>query len=147
MTRTASNHLLDMLAEVPDPCKKKRGSPPPVSLDARTHGCRTPMWLTQLYTDCQMNTLPLRPAKRLGVYCETNPGGINVSLSLSTSGHHRCRPDSHAVDNTDLSGVATFTSGLRSIVMDGKTLGNSETRNTHRTHLLSAVSHELGIAW
>ena len=44
-----------------------------------------------------------------------------------------------------LAGVRTSASRLTGIAMDGKTLGNSDTQDTRRTHLLAAVSHELGI--
>ena len=87
MTRSFSCHLLDMLAEVPGSTQEKR-MPPSISLNARTHGCWTPMWATQLYSDCQMGTPPPRPATCLGVHCQTNPGSFNrfiISISVSTS--------------------------------------------------------------
>jgi predicted transposase YbfD/YdcC len=44
-----------------------------------------------------------------------------------------------------LGGLRSFTSRLRGLAIDGKTLGNSDTQDTRRRHLLAAVSHELGI--
>ena len=83
MTSISPRHLLDMLAEVADPRKQK--TPPPVSRDACAHGCRSPMWLTQLYSDCQMGTPSPCAATCLGIHGETNRGSINLSLSLSAS--------------------------------------------------------------
>ena len=41
--------------------------------------------------------------------------------------------------------LPTFTPRLTGVAVDGKTLANSGSENTHKTHLLAVVSHELGI--
>lgn len=99
--------LTDYVSKSPGSTQEKR-TPPPLSINARTHSHRTPVWTTQLYTDCQMGTHTPKPAKRLGVHGETNPRSLNVSLPLSASEHHCRRKDAHAMDNTNFSGIRNF---------------------------------------
>ena len=44
-----------------------------------------------------------------------------------------------------LASLEIATSDLKGLAIDGKTLGNSHTQETRRTHLLAAFLHELGI--
>ena len=62
------------------------------------------------------------------------------------------RLDATAVEKTltrwatqTLTGRTPFISRLKAVAIDRKTLANSHTEDTRRTHLLAAVSHEVGI--
>ena len=144
MTRTSSCHLLDMLAKVPDPRKKK--------------GCRHPLkaMLGVLvvgllcghkgYT-CIAIWLRRQPAvaKALGFRRRETPCGSTfhnllktldvVTLEQTLTKWVMATYQKHPFTQTRLTGVA----------IDGKSLRGTHPEKTRRLHLLAAVSHELGI--
>ncbi len=144
MTRSFSCHLLDMLAEVPDPRNKKGCRHPLVSMLALTVvgllcGQRSytaiAKW-TRLHPD-------LREA--LGFTMKQTP-------AASTFHYLYRRLDIVAVEKIltqwttqTLASLNISTPDLKGLAIDGKTLGNSHTQDARRTHLLAALLHELGI--
>ena len=145
MTRISSCQLVDMLAEVPDPRKKKGLRHPLASMLALTVvgllcGQRS---YTQIAKWAR-----LHPALR-------NALGFTAKQTPAASTFHYLyqRLDITAVEKTltqwttqTLARLQPFTSRLTGVAMDGKTLGHSGNRqDTRRTHLLAAVSHGLGI--
>ena len=144
MTRNHSCHLLDMLAEVPDPRKKKgRRHPLAAMLAATVVGLlcgqrsytQIAKW-ARLYPD-------LRQA--LGFTAKQTP-------AASTFHYLYRRLDITAVEKTltqwttqTLATSDISTADLKALAIDGKTLGNSHTEDARRTHLLAAIFHELGI--
>lgn len=144
MTRTSSCHLLDMLAEVPDPRKKKGRRHPLVSMLALTvigllSGQRS---YTQIAKWARLHP-DLR--KTLGFTAKQTP-------AASTFHYLYQRLDATAVEKTltqwttqTLARLPISTSDLKGLAIDGKTLGNSHREDARRTHLLAAVCHELGI--
>ena len=145
MTRISSCQLVDMLAEVPDPRKKKGLRHPLASMLALTVvgllcGQRS---YTQIAKWAR-----LHPALR-------NALGFTAKQTPAASTFHYLyqRLDITAVEKTltqwttqTLARLQPFTSRLTGVAMDGKTLGHSGNRqDTRRIHLLAAVSHGLGI--
>ena len=144
MTRSSSCHLLDMLAEVPDPRNKKGQHHPLAAMLALTVvgllcGQRSytaiAKW-ARLHTD-------LRQA--LGFTANQTP-------AASTFHYLYRRLDITAVEKVltqwttqTLASLEISTSDLKGLAIDGKTLGNSHTQEARRTHLLTAFLHELGI--
>ena len=144
MTRTSSCHLLDMLAEVPDPRKKKGIRHPLVPMLALTVvgllcGQRSytaiAKW-ARLYPDLR---------KTLGFTAKQTP-------AASTFHYLFRRLDITAVEKTltqwttqTLARLQISTADLKGLAIDGKTLANSHTEDARRTHLLAAVCHEFGI--
>ena len=144
MTREKSHHLLDMLAEIPDPRKKKgRRHPLKAILSlvilAMLAGCRSytaiaeygrlhrdlriPMGFTHAKTPCKA-TLHLLFAKLdVQVLEEKLRQWVVVKLQDFQS--------------TEAS--------LTAVAIDGKTLRGSKKCEAKITHLMSAVSHELGV--
>ena len=146
MTRPESYHLLDMLAEVADPRKKK--------------GCRHPLraMLGVLvvgllcghkgYT-CIATWLRTQPglAKVLGFRHRKTPCGATFHNLLKVL-------DVVKLEQTLTQWVmATFentpaletNSRLTGVAIDGKSLRGTHLEESRRIHLLAAVSHELGI--
>ena len=146
MTRISSCQLVDMLAEVPDPRKKKGLRHPLASMLALTVvgllcGQRS---YTQIAKWAR-----LHPALR-------NALGFTAKQTPAASTFHYLyqRLDITAVEKTltqwttqTLARLQPFTSRLTGVAMDGnQTLGHSGNRqDTRRIHLLAAVSHGLGI--
>ena len=143
MTRTSSCHLLTILAEVPDP-RKKKGCHPLVSILALTV-------VGLLCGQCSYTQIAkwarLHPDLRnaLGFTAKQTP-------AASTFHYLHQRLDITAVEKMltqwttqTLAGLPTFMSRLTGVAIDGKTLANSGTQDTDKTHLLAAVSYELGI--
>ena len=144
MTRTSSCHLLTMLAEVPDPRKKKGRRHPLVSMLALTVvgllcGQRS---YTQIAKWARLHP-DLREA--LGFTAKQTP-------AASTFHYLFRRLDITAVEKTltqwttqTLASLSVATSDLKGFAIDGKTLGNSHPEDARRTHLLSILSHQWGI--
>ena len=144
MTRSFSCHLLDMLAEVPDPRNKKGCRHPLVSMLALTVvgllcGQRSytaiAKW-ARLHTDLR---------RTLGFTAKQTP-------AASTFHYLFQRLDITAVEKVltqwttqILASLDISTSNLKGLAIDGKTLGNSHAEDARRTHLLAAVCHELGV--
>ena len=145
MTRSSSCHLLDMLAEVPDPRKKKGRRHPLVSMLALTVvgllcGQRS---YTQIAKWARLHP-DLR--KTFGFTAKQTP-------AASTFHYLYQRLDATAVEKTltqwatqTFARLPISTSDLKGLAIDGKTLGNSHCEDARRTHLLAAVRHEFGIA-
>ncbi len=144
MTRSFSCHLRNMLAEVPDPRKKKGCRHPLVAMLALTVvgllcGQRSytaiAKW-ARLHTDLR---------RALGFTAKQTP-------AVSTFHYLYRRLDITAVEKVltqwttqTLASLRISTSDLKGLAIDGKTLGNSHTEDARRTHLLAAVCHELGV--
>ena len=144
MTRTSSCHLVDMLAEVPDPRKKKGLRHPLASMLA----------LTVVGLLCgQRSYTQLAKWARLHP-CLRNALGFTAKQTPAASTFHYLyrRLDIATVEKTltqwttqTLASLRISTSNLKGLAIDGKTLGNSHPEDARRTHLLAAVFHELGI--
>ena len=144
MTRKSSCHLLDMLAEVPDPRNKK--------------GCRHPLpamlALTVVGLLCGQ-----RSYTQIAKWARLDPSlrqalGFTAKQTPAASTFHYLyrRLDIAALEKIltqwttqTLARLNISTSDLKGLAIDGKILGNSHTQDARRTHLLAAVLHELGI--
>ena len=144
MTRISSYHLVDMLAEVPDPRNKKGCRHPFVSMLALTV-------VGLLCGQCSYTAIAkwarLHPDLRhaLGFTAKQTP-------AASTFHYLYRRIDIAALEKTltqwttqTLASLPISTSDLKGLAIDGKTLCNSHTEDARRTHLLAAVCHEIGI--
>ena len=144
MTRTSSCHLLDMLAEIPDPRKKK----------GRRHPLASMLALTVVGLLCgQRSYTAIAKWARLHPDLRNALGFTAKQTPAAATFHYLYRQlDITAVEKKltqwttqTLASLQTFTSRLTGVAMDGKTLGNSHSQDVQRTHLLAAVSHEVGI--
>ena len=144
MTRTPSCHLLTMLAEVPDPRKKK----------GRRHPLVAMLALTVVGLLCgQRSYTAIAKWARLHPDLRTALGFTAKQTPAASTFHYLFRRlDVTAVEKTlthwttqTLAKMGTFTSRLTGVAIDGKTLRNSHSQDTRKTHLLAAVSHEVGI--
>ena len=144
MTRTSSCHLMDMLAEVPDPRKKKgRRHPLPAMLALRVVGllCGQRSW-TQIAKWAHLHP-NLR--KTLRFTAKQTP-------AASTFHYLYQRLDITDLEKTltqwttqTLARLNISTDELKGLAIDGKTLGNNHIEDARRTHLLAAFLHEVGI--
>ena len=145
MTRKPSRHLLDMLAEVPDPRKKKGKRHPlkailALAVIAMMSGYRSYAAIAEYGRTYKM----LR--KALGFRHKKTP----CAATLYNLFH---RLDIDALEQTLTQWVSTAleTFGWRSagrltaVAIDGKSLRGSRKQAAKLTHLMSVVSHELGI--
>ena len=144
MTKTSSCHLLDMLAEVPDPRKKKGRRHPLVSMLA----------LTILGLLCgQRSSTQIAKWARLHPDLRQTLGFTAKQTPAAATFHYLYRHlDTPAVEKTltqwttqTLARLHIPTADLKGLAIDGKTLGNSHPQKARRTHLLAAVCHEIGI--
>lgn len=144
MTRKTSCHLLDMLAEVPDPRKKKGKRHPLIAMLALTI---VGLLCGQRSYTAIAKWARLHPNLRqaLGFTAKQTP-------AASTFHYLYQRLNITAVEKTlaqwatqTLASLPISTSDLKGLAIDGKTLGNSHTEDARRTHLLAAVCHELGV--
>ena len=144
MTRTPSCHLLDMLAEVPDPRKKK----------GKRHPLTAILGLTVIGLMCHQKsyTAIAMWARRQSELAKAL--GFRRKTPCPATFHNLYkRLDIVKLEQTLTNWVAKTlesrrnpcTSRLTAVAMDGKSLRGSATRETPRTHLLAAVSHELAI--
>ena len=147
MTRNPSCHLLDILAEVPDPRHKKgRRKPPLVAILALlVIGL---MSNHKGYTSIAIwarNQPEL--AKALGFRSPKTPCAAtihNLLKRLDVVGLEDALTKWVFSKLEDLQVLKT--KGLKGVAIDGKKLCDSENPETrYRTHLLSAVCHELGV--
>ena len=143
MTRSFSCHLLDMLAEVPDPRKKK--------------GCRHPL-VSMLALTVVGLLCGQRSYTAIAKWARLHPDlrralGFTAKQTPAASTFHYLyqRLNITVVEKTltqwttqTLASLPISTSDLKGLAIDGKTLGNSHTEDARRTHLLAAVCHELG---
>ena len=144
MTRTPSCHLLDMLAEVPDPRKKK----------GKRHPLTAILGLTVVGLMCN-----LKSYTAIAIWARTQSElakalGFNRKTPCPATFHNLFkRLNIVKLEQTLTNWVAKtlksrgkpFTSRLTAVAIDGKSLRGSATQETPQTHLLAAVSHELAI--
>ena len=144
MTRTSSCHLLTMLAEVPDPRKKK----------GKRHALVSMLALTVLGLLCGQRSYT-QIAKWARLHPDLRPAlGFTAKQTPAASTFHYLyrRLDVTAVEKTltqwttqTLASSQIPTPDLKGLAIDGKTLGNSHPEEARRTHLLAAVCHQFGI--
>ena len=145
MTRNHACHLLDMLAEVPDPRKKKGLRHP---LEAMLGALVVGLLCGHKGYTCIATWKPRRQpalAKVLGFRRRETPCGSTfhnllkvldvVKLEQSLTKWVMATSEKYPVFERRLTGVA----------IDGKSLRGTDTQEPRRLHLLAAVSHELGI--
>ena len=144
MTRPPSCHLLDMLAEVPDPRNKK----------GKRHPLKSVLTLVVVGLMCGHKGYTsiatwarYQPAltKALGFTHKITPCPATISNLLK-------RLDIVALEKTLTKWVnkviqsrPDLTSCLDAVSMDGKTMRATHKQDATTSHLLSVVSHELGI--
>ena len=144
MTQTTSRHLLDILAEVPD-LRNKRGKRHPLSalfglaVIAMMCGCRSyaaiAHWGRTYHT-----ALP----KALGFTHPKTPCAATLHYVFKDL-------DATALENRLTHWALAVLENLppptdtQALAIDGKTLRGSGTHDAPTTHLLSIVSHQLGI--
>ena len=144
MTRNHSCHLLDMLAEVPDPRKKKGLRHP---LKAMLGVLVVGLLCGHKGYTCIATWLRRQPtlAKALGFKHRKTP--------CSSTFHNLLKAlDVNTLEQTLTKWVMAtyqrcpfFESRLTGVAIDGKSLHGTDTQESRRLHLLAAVSHELGI--
>ena len=146
MTRNSSCHLLDILAEVPDPRNKKGKRHPLVSILALiVIGL---MSNHKGYTSIAIwarNQPEL--TKALGFMSAKTPCAATIHNLLKRLDVVRLEAVLTKWVFSKLESLQVLKIGhLQGVAIDGKELCSSEDPETgYRTHLLSAVSHELGI--
>lgn len=144
MTRTDACHLLDMLAEVPDPRKQK----------GKRHPLTALLGLTVIGLMCHQKsyTAIAMWARRQSEVAKAL--GFRRKPPCPATFHNLFkRLDVVKLEQTLTQWVAKtlqdipipFDTRLTAVAMDGKSLRGSATRETPQTHLLAAVSHELAI--
>ena len=145
MTRKPSRHLLDMLASLPDPRKEKGKQHPlkailALAILAIMSGYRSYAAIAEYGRTYKM----LR--KTLGFRHKKTPcAAILYNLFR--------RLDIHALEEVLTEWVAVrlqdlgwgSQGGLTAVAIDGKTLRGSKKQDAKFTHLMSVVSHELGV--
>ena len=146
MTRISSYHLVDMLAEVPDPRNKK--------------GCRHPL-VSMLALTVVGLLCGQRSYTAIAKWARLHPDlrralGFTAKQTPAASTFHYLyqRLDITAVEKIltqwttqTLARLEIPTSDLKGLAIDGKTLGNTKvSEGARRTHLLAAVCHEVGVA-
>ena len=146
MTRTSSCHLLDILAEVPDPRHKKGTRYPLVSiLVLIVLGLMTGhKGYTSIATWGRSEP---ELAKALGFLSRKTPCAATLHNLLKRLDVVRLEASLTKWVFSKLEDFQVLeTQHLEGVAIDGKELCGSEDPETEcRTHLLSAVSHELGI--
>ena len=144
MTRTSSCHLMDMLAEVPDPRNKK----------GKRHPLASVLALTVVGLLCGQ-----RSYTQIAKWARLHPNlrkvlGFTAKQTPAASTFHYLyqRLDITALEKTltqwttqTLARLNISTDALKGLAIDGKTLGNSHVEDARRTHLLAALLHEVGI--
>ncbi len=144
MTRSSSCHLLDMLAEVPDPRKEK----------GKRHPLGAMLALTVVGLLCgQRSYTAIAKWARLHRDLRQALGFTAKQTPAASTFHYLYRQlDITAVEKVltqwttqTLASLRISTSDLKGLAIDGKTLGNSHAEDARRTHLLTAFLHELGI--
>ena len=144
MTRTSSRHLLDMLATLPDPRKEK----------GKRHPLRSILGLIVVGLMSHQGSYTAIAAwarrhpvltKALGFRHPTSPCAATFHNLLK----HLDPVRLEQILTQWVAGVLRATPALKcsvtAVAIDGKSLRGSSTRERRQTHLLAAVSHELGI--
>lgn len=145
MTRKPSRHLLDMLSKVPDPRKEKGKRHPlrailALAIIAIMSGYRSYAAIAEYGRTYKM----LR--KSLGFRHKKTPCAAtlyNLFRRLDINALEAVLTQWVAVGLADLGWGSQ--GGLTAVAIDGKTLRGSKKQNAKLTHLLSVVSHELGV--
>ena len=144
MTRTHSCHLLDMLAEVPDPRKRK----------GKRHPLTAVLGLTVIGLMCDQKSYTA-----IARWARKHP---KIAKALGFTRKTPCPATFHnlfkRLDVVKLEQILTqwitktlqripipFDTRLTAVAMDGKSLRGSATPKTPQTHLLAAVFHDLAI--
>ena len=146
MTRSSSCHLLDMLAEVPEPRKKKGKRHPLVAmLGVLVVGL---LCGHKGYT-CIATWLRRQPAvaKAVGFKRRKTPCGStfhNLLKVLDVVKLEQTLTQWVAIKFENTPALET-NSRLTAVAIDGKSLRGTDSQEARRLHLLAAVSHELGI--
>lgn len=146
MTRTPSCHLLDILAEVPDPRHKKGKRHPLVSILALiVIGLMSNHKGYTSIATWARNQPEL--TKALGFRSPKTPCAATIHNLLKRLDVVRLEASLTTWVFSKLESLQVLkTQHLHGVAIDGKELRGSEDPETgYRTHLLSAVSHELGI--
>ena len=132
---------MDMLAEVPDP-RNKKGKRQPISFGARTHGCRSLVWTTQLYTDRQMGHAYTQTSEKFwGSRRSKHPPHQRFTIFISDFDITGFRKKPHTVDNTDFSTFEHFHGCLEGTCYRlVKLWATSHVEDARRTHLLGSVA-------
>ena len=144
MTKTTSRHLLDILAEVPD-SRNNRGKRHPLSailglaIIAMMCGCRSYAAIAQ-WGRTYHNDLPKALGfKRKKTPCASTLHYVFKSLDATALENKLTHWATALLENT------TPETDTHALAMDGKTLCGSNKQQATITHLLSVVSHQLGI--
>ena len=145
MTRTKSRHLLDILADVPDP-RKKKGKRHPLrailALAVIAGMCGYKSYSTiaewgRTYDDTLTQALGFTHKK---TPCAATLYNVFRRLDVQALEETLTKWATHALES-----VRRSESHLTGVAIDGKTLRGSRKQNAKLTHLMSVVSHELGI--
>jgi predicted transposase YbfD/YdcC len=146
MTKTTSRHFLDILAEVPDPRHKKGKRHPLVSILAliiiglmSNH-----KGYTSIATWARKHP---KLTKVLGFRSPKTPCAATIHNLLKRLDVVRLEASFTKWVFSKLEDIQVLKTGhLQGVAIDGKELcGSKDPETGFRTHLLSAVSHELGI--
>ena len=144
MTRNHSCHLLDMLAEVPEPRKEKgRRHPLKAMLGALVVGLlcghngytNIAMWLRRHPSVAKALGFTRRETPCVATFHNLLKALDVVELEQTLTHWVRATYQRYPFFDRPLTGVA----------IDGKSLRGTHTQESRRLHLLAAVSHELGI--
>ena len=144
MTKTTSRHLLDILAEVPD-FRNNRGKRHPLSailglaVIAMMCGCRSYAAIAEWGRTYHTDIPKALGFKRIKTPCASTLHYVFKDL------------DATALENRLTQWAITVLENLppetntQAVAIDGKTLCGSHQQDATITHLLSVVSHQLGI--
>ena len=144
MTRNHSCHLLDMLAEVSDPRKKKGLRHP---LKAMLGVLVVGLLCGHKGYTCIATWLRRQPtlAKALGFKHRKTPAGSTFHNLLKAIDVDKLEQTLTKWVMTTYQRCPFFENRLTAVAIDGKSLHGTHTQESRRLHLLAAVSHELGI--
>ena len=144
MTRNQSCQLVDMLAEVPDPRKKKGLRHP---LAAMLGVLVVGQLCNQKGYTCIATWLRRQPAvaKALGFKHKKTPCGSTFHNLLKAIDVVKVEQNLTKWVMATSQRYPIFESRLTAVAIDGKSLRGTDTQESRRLHLLAAVSHELGI--
>ena len=144
MTRNHSCHLLDMLAEVSDPRKKKGLRHP---LKAMLGVLVVGLLCGHKGYTCIATWLRRQPtlAKALGFKHRKTPAGSTFHNLLKALDVEKLEQTLTKWVMATYQRCPFFENRLTAVAIDGKSLHGTDTQESRRLHLLAAVSHELGI--
>ena len=144
MTRNHSCHLLDMLAEVPDPRNKKGLRHP---LEAMLGVLVVGLLCNQKGYTCIATWLRRQPAvaKALGFRRKETPCGSTFHNLLKGLDVVKLEQSLTKWVMATYQKYPLFESRLTAVAIDGKSLHGTHPEEFRRLHLLAAVSHELGV--